>query len=201
MHRVFISYHHSNDQFYKEQLLAWNRASPLFHDYSVDTGDIPDHWDDQTIRQEIRDEYLRDSSVTILLVGTETKRRKHIDWELYSSMYDGIKNKKSGLVIVNLPSIGCTYYTVAHSEEKNKIYPENTSWTTISNRSEYESRYPYMPERIIDNLLKSEAKVSVTNWSKIESDWSNLDLLIENAYSSRASCQYDLSRPMRRLDS
>ena len=201
MHRVFISYHHANDQFYKEQLLAWNQSSPLFLDYSVDTGNIPDHWDDQTIRQKIRDEYLRDSSVTILLVGTETKKRKHIDWEIYSSMYDGIKNKKSGLLIINLPSTGCTYYTAAHEEEKTKIYPENTFWISISNRSDYQNRYPYMPERIIDNLLKKEAKVSVTNWSKIVSDWSNLDLMIENAYNARTKCEYDLSRPMRRSNS
>ena len=201
MHRVFISYHHANDQFYKEELLTWNRAAPIFHDGSVDTGDIPDHWDDQTIRQEIRDEYLKDTTVTILLVGTETKRRKHIDWEVYSSMFDGTKNKKSGILIINLPQTGCTYFDSAHNGEKEEIYPECTAWTTITDRSEYERRYPHMPDRIIDNLLEASVKISVTNWSKIESDWYRLKFLIESAHDDKASCHYDLSRSMRRANS
>ena len=79
MHKVFISYHHSNDQWYKNELVKLGER--VFVDRSVDTGDIPDEWTDEQIRQEIRDSYLRDSTVTIVLVGTETKQRKHIDWE------------------------------------------------------------------------------------------------------------------------
>lgn len=86
-HKVFISYHHDNDQWAKEKLLELNSKYDIFIDRSVDTGDISDDLSDEKIRKKIRDEYLRDT-VTILLVGTETKNRKHIDWELYSSMYD-----------------------------------------------------------------------------------------------------------------
>ena len=104
-HKVFISYHHLNDQGYKESILEWNRNNEIFIDASVDTGDINENLPDDTIRQKIRDEYLKDSSVTILLVGTDTKKRKHIDWEIYSSMYDGQVNKKSGILVINLPRI------------------------------------------------------------------------------------------------
>ncbi len=76
MHKVFISYHHANDQYYKEMLLALNTRHDIFLDQSVDTGDIDDDLDDSRIRELIRDEYLQDSTVTILLVGTETKNRK-----------------------------------------------------------------------------------------------------------------------------
>ena len=37
--------------------------------------------------------------------GPETKRPKHIDWEIYSSMVDGEVNKKSGRVVINPPTI------------------------------------------------------------------------------------------------
>ncbi|WP_205414904.1 TIR domain-containing protein, partial [Klebsiella pneumoniae] len=67
-------------------------------------GDIDEDEAPQKIREIIRDEYLRDTSVLILLVGTETKNRKHVDWELYSSMRDSTINKKSGILVVNLPS-------------------------------------------------------------------------------------------------
>lgn len=201
MHNVFISYHHDNDQQYKETLLNMNRKAPIFHDGSVDTGDISNELSDEVIRIKIRDEYLRQSSVTILLVGLETKRRKHIDWELASSMIDGKKNKKSGILVITLPSTGCTYYTAAHEDEKERVYPDNSSWTSIDSRSEYEKRYPYLPDRIIDNLLKSEAKVSVTNWDRVENRIDNLEFLINTAYEDRKNCVYDTSRPMRRNNS
>lgn len=200
-HKVFISYHHANDQWYKNELLRLNRICEIFIDSSVDTGDIDDNLPDDRIREIIRDEYLRDSTVTILLVGVETKNRKHIDWELYSSMYDGKVNKKSGVLIINLPSTNCTYYTASHEGEKEKVYPENTSWMTIDDRAEYERRYPYLPARIIDNLLKSDAKVSVVNWDKISTDIEKLRFLIEQTFNEKEKCNYDLSRPLRRRDS
>ena len=76
MHKTFISYHHNNDQWYKEELVKFGEENSIFVDRSVDTGDISDDLSDETIRQLIRDEYLRDSTITIVLVGTETKHRK-----------------------------------------------------------------------------------------------------------------------------
>ena len=200
--KVFISYHHFNDQAYKEELIRLNKHNDIFIDASVDTGDIDENLSDESIRQKIRDEYLRDSTVTIVLVGTETKNRKHVDWEIYSSMYDGQVNKKSGVLVINLPTTGCTYYTAAHGEkEKSEIYPATTSWTSITTRKEYEERYPYMPARIIDNLLKSGAIISVTNWDTVTANTEKLKLLIDLTYQDRAGCDYDLSRPMRRANS
>ena len=201
MHNVFISYHHENDEDYKEQLLHLNSMHDIFQDYSVDTGDIDDDLDDETIRELIRDGYLRDSSVTILLVGEETKNRKHIDWEIYSSMYDGEVNKKSGILVVNLPTINCNYFTAAHAGEKERVYSDIANWKSIDSRSEYESRYPCMPARIIDNLLKKDALVSVVDWNRIKDDPDKLSFLIEVTFRDRAACKYDLSKPMRRRDS
>ena len=102
-HKVFISYHHENDQSYKDELVRFGELHDIFEDYSVDTGDISDDLTDEQIREKIRNEYIKDSTVTIVLVGTETKHRKHIDWEIYSSMHDGKINKKSGIIVINLP--------------------------------------------------------------------------------------------------
>ena len=201
MHKVFISYHHKNDQASKELLLLMNAAYPVFEDCSVNTRDIDDDLDDQTIRKKIRDEYLRDTTVTILLVGTETWKRKHVDWEIYSSMHDGKVNKRSGILVINLPSTNCTYYTAAHKGEKKRVYPEETSWMTIDSRAEYERRYSYMPDRIIDNLLEPKARISVVNWDKIENDFSVLEFLIDATYDDRLACEYDLSRQMKRRNS
>lgn len=194
IHKVFISYHHENDQDYKNELSQWGEENKIFIDNSVELGEIPEDWDAEKIREYIRDEHLKDSTVTILLVGTETQNRKHIDWELYSSMYDGKKNKKSGILIINLLSINCKYHTLCSQEEKKAILPDVTKWITITDRSEFERRYPYMPARIIDNLLKTDVKISVVNWEDITKD--NLAILLEKAYNSRTTNNYDMSRPM-----
>lgn len=200
MHKVFISHHHSNDQWYKDALVGFGEENSIFVDRSVDTGDIPDEWSDERIRREIRDGYLRDSTVTIVLVGGETRRRKHVDWEIHSSMYDGSVNKRSGIVVINLPGISDNEFTAAYGdEEKRLLYPDIASWTTINERAEYERRYPHMPDRIIDNLLKSGVTISVVPWDRINGR--TLNFLIEAAFRNRSNCRYDLSRPMRRANS
>lgn len=203
-HKVFISYHHANDQKYKESLLNMNERSggDIFINRSVDTGDISDELPDQTIKRKIRDDFLQDSTVTILLVGTETKKRKHIDWEVASSMYNGKVNKQSGIIAVLLPDANPHgYFTAGHVShgERGKVHPECNSWTTIEDRVEYERRYPYLPDRIIDQLLEDEAKVSVVPWNKIN-DGNTLKFLIDVAYEDRMDCSYDMSRDLRKQD-
>lgn len=195
MHKVFVSFHHDNDQKYKDSLVKWGVENNIFIDGSVDMGEIPEDWTPQQIREYIRDEHLKDTSVTILLVGIETKNRKHIDWELFSSMYDGKKNKKSGIIVINLPSVDCKYHTLCSQEEKTAVLPDVKNWITITDRTEYERRYPYMPARIIDNLIKPGVNISVVNWSDI--NVKNLTILVDKAYDSRILNDYDMSMPMK----
>ena len=199
MHKVFVSFHHANDQWYKDELVKWGTENNVFIDGSVDMGEIPDNWDAQHIREYIRDNHLKDTTVTILLVGTETKNRKHIDWELFSSMYDGKVNKKSGILVINLPSVCCQYHTLCTKEEKEAILPNQKTWISINDRYEFDRRYPYMPARIIDNLLKKGVSISVINWSDLSVD--KLKLLIDKAYDARSNNDYDMSREMRMKNS
>ena len=199
MHKVFISHHHRNDQWYKESLSRLGVENRIFIDRSVDTGDIPDELSDERIREKIRDEYLRDSTVTILLVGTDTWRRKHIDWEIYSSMFDGPINKKSGVLVINLPTINNAYAWAAHgSDEKAIVYPGWSNWRNWIDRAEFEEKFPYMPSRIIDNLVGG-ARISVVAWERLNVE--RLKFLVDATFAHRASCQYDLSAAMRRRNS
>ena len=196
--KVFISFHHRNDQAFKQALIDFNNTHGIFIDASVDIGDIDDSLSSQAIRRKIRDEYLANSTVTILLVGTETKYRKHIDWEVYSSMIDGSVNTRSGILVINLPSTNCTTFTAPHSGEKELVHPECTSWTSVNTQTEYRERYPFMPDRIIDNLLEPKAKISVVPWDKLTVK--GLAFLIEAAFQAREENEYDMSREMRRSD-
>ena len=199
MHKVFVSYHHRNDQQYKEALVGM-ATGHVFLDRSVHSGEIDERLPDQRIRRIIRDRHLRDSTVTIVLVGVETARRKHVDWEIYSSMFDGTVNKRSGILAISLPGTS-SCWDVAHDGEKECIYPGFTEWISVTSRAEYEQRYPYMPARLIDNLVKPEARISVVPWDRVYNNPGNLAWLVEAAFRDRATCEYDLSKPMRRANS
>lgn len=200
MRKVFISYHHANDQRYKEQLVAMAEKHELFKDRSVDTGSVSEDLADQRIRETIRDHYLRNSTVTIVLVGTETSNRKHVDWEIYSSMFDGGANGKSGVLVITLPTIPNYWICAKHGHKEKALYP-GVSWGPIGSWGQCKQIVPAMPDRLIDNLVKPEAKLSVTPWKWIDQHPERLRALVELAYRDRLKCKYDLSRPMRRRNS
>ena len=57
------------------------------------------------VMDKIREKYLTDSTVTIVLVGKCTWARKFVDWEVYSSLRNDANNKRSGLMAITLPSV------------------------------------------------------------------------------------------------
>jgi hypothetical protein len=138
-HKVFVSYHHSpGDQLYRnhfENLFA--NIHGVMVSKSVQIGDIDPGLATETVRQKIRDAYLRDSTVTVVLVGPETWKRKHVDWEIASSIRQTQYNPRSGLLGIILPT-----------------YPRN-------DQSKYN---PYtIPPRLYDNINCGFA--SIYNWS------------------------------------
>lgn len=202
-HKVFISYHHENDEIYKNKLVEIAKLHNLFIDSSIHAGDINDNLPDEQIRTIIRDEYLRDSTVTIVLVGTKTKGRKHVDWEIYSSMYDGAKNKKSGILVVNLHTANGLIRAAHGDQEKKNVYPNIRDWRTFKTREECENAHPFVPDRLLDQFVAKDhsAKISVANFDEIAKDPQKLKLLINLTADDRQSCSYDFSRPMRKINS
>lgn len=130
-HKVFVSYHHKRDEYYKksfEKLFGRNFISK-----SVELGYINPYIKTETIRRKIRDEYLRDSSVTVVLVGLETWKRKHVDWEISSSIRNTTFNPRSGLLGIILPT---------HPNYRTKAYNQYI-----------------IPPRLIDNIKCGYAKI------------------------------------------
>ena len=100
-HKVFISYH-ADDQEWKDQFVQ--KGKNVFIDKSVDTGDIDDtDLKVDTIRQKIRDDFIRDATVTIVLIGPGTWQRKHVDWEIGSSLRQSKYNSRCGVLGILLP--------------------------------------------------------------------------------------------------
>ncbi|MBF0325544.1 MAG: TIR domain-containing protein [Alphaproteobacteria bacterium] len=107
-HKVFVSYHHANDQTYRDQFEQLCIRADIAVMRSVQIGDIDVNLKTETIRQKIRDEYLADSTVTVVLIGTQTWQRKHVDWEIGSSIRHTQNNPRSGLLGIFLPNYPLT---------------------------------------------------------------------------------------------
>ena len=82
-HKVFVSFHEQDRKY--QQIFARKMGSDLV-DRSVQPGDIDPKSNVSETRRKIRDEFIAEASVTVVLVGSCTWRRRHVDWEISSSL-------------------------------------------------------------------------------------------------------------------
>lgn len=101
-HKVFISFH-EDDVRYRDQLVKRLKGDII--DRSVHLDDIDDrNLKTDTIRRRIREEFIADATVTIVLVGPKTWQRKHVDWEIAASLRHTKSNPRCGLLGSVLPN-------------------------------------------------------------------------------------------------
>lgn len=101
-HKVFVSFYHQDDQCYKDYIDE--HLSENIINKSVTDGEYDPDNSDEYIKRLIREDKVSDSSVIVVLVGPNTKHRKHVDWEIYAGLRDSI-NGSSGLVGIMLPEM------------------------------------------------------------------------------------------------
>lgn len=104
-HKVFISHYHVDDEEVKKFVDKFAEKDDVFIPKIVgDDYDTTINSDDSKyIMRKIREDYLTDSTVTIVLIGDETWKRKYVDWEIASTLRDDPNNKRSGLIGIFLP--------------------------------------------------------------------------------------------------
>lgn len=104
-HKVFISYHHDDEEQVNKFIDYFSYNKEIFIPKIVgeryDTNINSD--DSDYIMRTIREKYLTDSTVTIVLIGKETAKRKYVDWEIASTIRNDANNKRSGLLGIYLP--------------------------------------------------------------------------------------------------
>ncbi|OZQ77435.1 TIR domain-containing protein [Paenibacillus odorifer] len=86
MHKTFISYHHDNDQDLKD-LIINKFGGDQFIDKSVSDGDINTNNTEETIMRTIKNDFLSDSTVTLVIVGYETAKRPFVNSEIQASLW------------------------------------------------------------------------------------------------------------------
>ena len=86
-HNVFVSYYHDQEERDKERFVRMMGDNII--DRSVNIGDIlgPNPPTEATL-QRIREEFIAQVSVTVVLIGRCSWQRKYVDWEIGASLRD-----------------------------------------------------------------------------------------------------------------
>ena len=152
-HKVFISYHHENDQNYRDKFeYLFSNQFDIMVSKSVQIGDIDPNNNTEYVRQQIRDNYIADATVIIVLIGTETWKRKHVDWEISSAIRKTENNSRCGLLGIFLPSYPLDNNKFNHRTIPPRLY-DNWNKDNFNNGERYAELHDW---------TKSPQKVS--NW-------------------------------------
>ena len=121
-HKVFISFYHQDNQWYKNYIDTYLSAGII--NKSVQNGEYNPDNSDEYIKRLIRDEKVSDSSVVVVLLGPNTKKRKHVDWEIYAGLRASV-NGSSGLVGIILPEFSKTPDGICLYSDMPKRFADN----------------------------------------------------------------------------
>ncbi|MDR6883002.1 TIR domain-containing protein [Bacillus sp. 3255] len=150
-HKVFVSYHHANDQTKADYLRSYYGSNNTLIDRSLPSELDSD--DNEYILGQIRTRHLKDSTVTIVLIGSETHARKWVDWEIYSSLRSHGARSRNGLLGIYLPTAGATPARLQDNIDSG--YAITMTWSNIS----------FQLESKIEQAFNNREKVElVENW-------------------------------------
>lgn len=159
--KVFISYHKADSEEVNQFLRVFCGAYGTFLARGIGAGmagDIISSTSTDYVMSRIRELYLGDSTVTIVMIGNCTWSRKYVDWELQASLRSGLTVTPNGVLGVKLPS-----YTSGQ-------YPERLNANLLSDADR--------------RMGRTDCYARVIDWPSSAED---LRLDIEDAYSARTS--------------
>ena len=107
-HKVFISYHHNDQAELDDFITTFADERHVFIPRALGAENDPtiiDSTDTDYVMSRIRQLYLQDSTVTIVLVGKCTWARRFVDWELQSGLRRGQTVTPNGLLGIVLHRI------------------------------------------------------------------------------------------------
>ena len=138
-HKVFISYHHDDDVEVSDFLETFDYERKVFISRGLGIGmeeDVINSSDTDYVMHRIKQLYLKDSTVTLVLIGECTWARRYVDWEIQASLRRGSTVTPNGLLGIVLPSAS-----------KNPVAPERLKMNLNSKYDDGYARWYYYPTR------------------------------------------------------
>ena len=109
-HKTFITYHHDDQEEVDKFIETFDHNRDVFiaravgSDQTMD--ELIDSDDEEYVMRRIREDYIKDSTVTLGFIGKNTWSRKFVDWELAASLHQGPKaGLPNGMLAILSPSL------------------------------------------------------------------------------------------------
>lgn len=144
--KVFISYCHRNQLEAVSFIARWkdvfiSRALGVAYSDDMINSTNPEY-----VMSQIREKYLGDSTVTIVLVGTCTHSRRYVDWEIKATLRQGISYVANGLLAFLLPSARLQDGLVfTRTQERYPPVPSRLGLNYRLNNAQAYARYNFIP--------------------------------------------------------
>lgn len=159
-HKVFVSYHHGNDQSKADHLRNWYGENNTIIDRSLPSEIDSD--DNDYILGIIRRHHLRNSTVTIVLIGSETYQRKWVDWEIYASLRPYGDRSVNGLLGIYLPT--AKSLPARLQDNVNTGYAVTMKWENLSWQLESKIEAAFEKRRRTDLIDNSRPRRRRNSW-------------------------------------
>lgn len=163
-HKVFISFHHEDENHRNE---FEDQFGHLFISKAVQDGDIdPDNSAEYTSKL-INDDHISDSSVVIALYGAETRKRKHIDWEISAGLSKKVGGH-SGLIVIILPTFPVSPFDAYGNYNEEFLYSHLHPRTAANLKSGYAKVYFWkcnynLPSADLDGVIHEAHNRRITH--------------------------------------
>jgi hypothetical protein len=151
---VFVSYHHERDQSFKD--LFVEQFGSAFLDYSVRDGAIDDALGPESIGRKIREEFIRQATVVIVLVGQDTWKCKHVDWEISAALRASEPSARAGLLGIILPTYLPPWELLKRARSLTRLSISDDDWQWRGTEPERAAFCPQnIPPRLWDNVSQA----------------------------------------------
>jgi hypothetical protein len=145
--KTFLSFYHADDEQYRKDFEAL--FPDLIINKCVEDGDIDTENSDDYIKKLIQNNHLEDTTVLIVLIGPNTKCRKHIDWEISGALNLKVGDKYAGLLGILLPE------HPDHGANKSVIYANLPARFAANFESGYAKIIDWTEDRVImQNMIE-----------------------------------------------
>lgn len=154
--KCFISYHHADELEVRAFIDHFDHAEDIFIRRRL--GESPDDLINSNntdyVLSQIRQRFLQDSTVTIVMLGRCTWARRYVDWEIQSSLRRGENNTPNGLLGVKLPDFTGNFperFRQNLSDDwpridcyaRHMVYPESADDLRIAIDAAYQRRFSH----------------------------------------------------------
>lgn len=156
--KVFISYHHKDQAWINQFRALFSGTYDIFIDCSLDQAIDSDNL--HYVNRAIREDYITGTSITIVICGTDTWRRRCVDWEICSTL-----NKDHALLAIPLPH--------------NREIRDGQEVRVLPNRlhKNIQSGYAYWTDWVLDaTIINNAIEVAIDLSVKNKKHKHNLDL-------------------------